>query len=203
MEVKINQKELIKRVKELVNMIELNETANNLTVKLRAVEGELEAKEQFEYERKNWNKIQLQKICSLVHVADHWNKSRFSYEMMQHKYTTYSPFRKITLLLRVDNDIVLRLDESISEYQDNDIEAPKIQENMYGKMLAMILDIGLGQLMPSLKVEVRTTDKDVYDYKIHNMREVGMQVQRPLRSVYEAYDFPDYNTGKVIDLRKK
>lgn len=59
MEVKINQKQLIKRAKELVTMIETNEVANNLTAKLRAVEGEIEAKEKFatEYKNKYFNRL--------------------------------------------------------------------------------------------------------------------------------------------------
>lgn len=200
MDVKINQKELIKRAKELVNMIELNETANNLTAKLRAVEGEIEAKEKFAYDMAHWNQIQLGKM--LVLASDPNNK--LTYDMQETAYTTYSPYRKVRLLIKLnDREILLRLDESISQYKDNPTDILKLKESMYGKILDTIFKTGVTFFIPKQDISANfaTSDKaSEYD------RLMGMQVMRPsngMRTVYEAFDFPDYNTGKVIDLRKK
>lgn len=194
-QIKINQKELIKRAKELVSMIETNEVANDLTSKLRAVEGEIEAKERFAYEMENWNRIQLGKMLRLASEIG----TKLEYDMQETMYTPFSPYRKIRLIIRLNGEqIVLRIDEVISEEKDNPKDVLKLKESMYGKMLDTIFKTGLYFFVPKNEPKVvESTRKSMLD--------MGLQVQRPIgmRTVYEAFDFPDINTGKVIDLRKK
>lgn len=137
MEVKINNKELIKRAKELVKMIEDDEVANGLLKKLSLAEGEIAKREEFEIQYKNRYKLLLEDMVRKInHGVGHLDS------ILQIQFVD-NVFREAEGCMTVrlsSNNIVFEESERYSTYL---LDKNLLSEKLYRKIIIAVFQSGL------------------------------------------------------------
>lgn len=179
-QVKLNNKELIKRAKELVALIENNELANTLTDRLRITEKEIEEKAQYERELKEWVAYGFRKHeINLKRFIDSYNQHRN--RKLQLRITTtpdYPYIEKMVVGLHMEGEgFIFREDfrVGIGIGEDTDKQRMFMKERACEDILQALFSRGAGTFISPKLVPVTDKASDPYFMQ-------GIQVRRPTQS---------------------